>query len=187
MKKKVFLDLDDTVFDTSLNLRNNLKGYLESGVIESIWDKRFFMERPTISGAFRDAYDIYHECMYDWNKIPVKQGALEGVSELIGMCDLCICSEYYSDFERLSKLEVVGKLWGPEGYSSVYVNGRYLRKYCIDMSGTILVDDNKTILVNSNADVKICFYNKETTEDYKGIICYDWDSLVDTVRRVCLD
>ena len=48
----------------------------------------------------------------------------------------------------------------------------------VDMSGAVLIDDEKRYLDSSNAKMKICFGEKyEWNECWKGIRCFNWAEL----------
>ena len=74
------------------------------------------------------------------------------------------------------------EIWIKDNLPSTKFIGKKKKKHKdkshVDMSGAVLIDDEKRYLDSSNAKMKICFGEKyEWNECWKGIRCFNWAEL----------
>ena len=164
-KKKLFLDIDDTVLNTEKYIRE---------VVGGTWadfDGLLYEEYESMSA---EEYARVLQVISDYSKIPFIEGAEEGIMLLKMDYDLVFCSSYFLDIERDAK-----KVWADKlGIPVILCKG--FTKCNVDMSGGYLIDDNTDNLDMVNADRKICFYKKYHCFNLDGKeIFYNWYDLVD--------
>lgn len=138
MKAKLYLDIDDTLFDTENKLREVLGGRFKHE--PDIYD--------SMSGLTDEEAMKVLNLLSDYSKIPMIEGAYEGLKYLKGKYEVTLCSEYMTPSESQAKNKLAKDFGLPIilcGYGS-----RYNRKIEVNMEGIILVDDYDFNIVNSN-------------------------------------
>lgn len=169
-RKTLFLDIDDTLKDTERYIRRLM---FCNGI-----------KTPSIGTVYRwintDKDLFILEVMSNYNVIPYRLGARDGINLLSTEYNIVLCSGYYYEEERRSKESFANSI-GKELILCDMNKG--FTKSSVDMSGGILVDDNSEILLTSNADVKFEMYNKYvfelTAERDERTTLVDWFSLVE--------
>lgn len=165
-KRKLFLDLDDTFFDTENYLRKVLGGkwLYHEGLIYEAYENMEFNELFKCLEAFMD-----------YRRVPLKAGAREGLEEIKNIYDVIFCSSYHLEPEKKAKEDIAKVL----GIPILLCGGDKWDKSHIDMSGGVFVDDNTRLLKLSNAKDKVCFYKKYNFKGkFDGCIVFDWEELV---------
>ncbi len=169
-KTKLYLDVDDVVFDTS----GYLKFKLGLPVIENIYAKLDYTDEKVIDLLSR------------YDKMPLNQGFRGGVQELEDLYDLFFFSEFTFWDERVSKSDELHSL-APRT-RQILIDKRLSRKYNIDLSTVILVDSNPEVLKMSNARIKIFFKNKVYAHDaFTGLKASNWEGLLHILREEVLN
>ena len=148
----LYLDLDDVVFDTTDYLEAEL-GWVK-GSAGTVYDS--FVERDDL-GSMSD--------MLDYTKIPLKMSVSQ-IELLNSIFSIVFCTEYCQEKEWVRKQFIVRKLFDIDRI--IGINRTIKRKYSLDLSDGILVDDNFGLLQKCNAKYKIWYTPIE--EERQGII-----------------
>lgn len=162
-KRRLYLDIDDTVVNTNKHIKNMLGSkWQKDGLIYCEYDNMNAIEFAKVKGVFSD-----------YSKIPFIEGAEEGLNILRNHYDLVFCSSYY-----LEGIEDKAKeRWAKElGIPLILCKG--MSKGDIDMSGAIIVDDNPRNILRTNAGEKVLFYNEDFYESVGGVLVFSWFALV---------
>lgn len=174
-KVKLFLDLDDTVKDTERYIRR----VLASNGIDSCGAGSIY--NYINSGTVEDS--LIRECLYDWNVIPFKDCALNGIKLLQTEYDVIFCTAYTFNKEAQMKKALAKSL----GCEIILCDDGNRYKDKVDMSGGIFVDDRADILIRSNADIKFELYSPYYFDGYAErddrTLIVDWYSLVDILMN----
>lgn len=167
-KVDLYLDLDDTVFDTENFLRKKLGGsWLQyEGLLYEAYEEMDFSELVKVLSVFKD-----------YRKIPLVNGAKEGLNILKDYYNIIFCSSYHLDPEKKSKQMIADLM----GFDLILCGGDDWDKSHIDMSKGVFVDDNTRLLNKSNASKKVCFYKRfNMVEEFKdGKIVFSWAELLE--------
>ena len=172
---KLYLDVDDTLLDTEGYIKSVLGGkwLREDRLIYSCYSQMQPEEMSKVITAFSD-----------YTKIPFKSGAKEGLEALKKNFDVVLCSSYVHNCEYEAKKVLAEKL----GLPIILCGGANWDKSHINMSGSVFVDNNTRLLNLSNADKKVCFYQRGNMvqEFTDGAIVFDWFELMDELLTNCL-
>jgi len=165
-KRKLYLDIDDTVLDTENYVKKVLGGKWSN------LDSSIYLEYGNMSeyelDKIKDVFSNYYE-------IPYISGAEEGISELQEEFDVVFCSTYWNDYEKRSK-----QIWADLlGIRAILCEG--YTKGNVDMSDAVFVDDGTRNLNSSNAAMKVCFFQKNNSLEIRGgtYVVYNWEGLLD--------
>lgn len=165
MKKRLYLDLDDVVYNTENYIRKVLGGewLFYDNLLYCEYDNMSYHEINSVASIFTN-----------YNSIPLIDGASEGIEKLKSRYSIIFCSTSQSVFERIAK-ERIAKLWG----LPIIICGE--SKSHIDMEGCIFVDNRGDHLDSSNAETKVLFYKEYcSTSSLKDTkVVYKWEELVD--------
>lgn len=165
---KLFLDVDDTIFDTKGYIRELLGGewLTDSRIIYSCYEDMTFRELNKVITVFSN-----------YNKVPFKIGAYDGLNILKSKYDVVLCSSYKYSCEYKAKEAIAKRLNTP----IILCGGKNWDKSHIDMSDSVFVDNNTRILNLSNASRKVCFYQQgNLVEEFRdGDIVFNWSELLD--------
>lgn len=176
---KLFLDLDDTVKDTERYIR---KVFASNGLQ---YDAPGSIYRYINSGTVEDS--LIRECFYDWNVIPFKDCALNGIKLLQTEYDVIFCTTYTFNKEAQMKKSLAKTL----GCDIILCGDGNRYKDKVDMSGGIFVDDRADILLRSNADIKFELYSPYYFDGYAErddkTLIVDWYSLIDILMNKGID
>lgn len=176
MKKKLFIDLDDVTFETSLYVRDKCK---EEGI---------FVEDDCCVYQ-KVSKNFLKECLSNYFKIPFRKDFLKYFKKLDKIYDIYILSEYYFDEECNAKFERVKEFIDSD--KILLVDARKERKFEKDLSDGILIDDNLIILDKVNSEDKICFWCETTSPwDYEGNVIehnykplYSWKEIYEELVK----
>ena len=140
-RRTIYLDLDDTVFNTSY--------FLEQAT-------GWVVEHPkTIYDVFAETSDFFNmSAMLEYSKIPLNI-SVEDIKSLEEKYKVVVCTEYYTVTEIERKVSIMRDIFQIKDV--IGIDRCYNRKYNLDLSDGILIDDTLEILVKSNAMVKIWF------------------------------
>lgn len=156
--KKVYLDIDDTLYDTY--------NYLRSLVVMSFGTD--YIKDKNIYEMMEEDEEVKKLCMNvlsDYSKIPTKAYVKDFIRLLSGKYDVVLCSMYVFDCEREAKEKLAKKL----GVESILVKyDKNIGKSNIDMSDGIFVDDSIKLLNSSNANRKILVGSKPKDNSWSG-------------------
>ena len=172
-KQIIYLDLDDTVKDSEKYIRR----YMKLNGFPS----------PRSGSVYKLIYTNWGEVVTDifdnWDVIPFKPGALDGISLLSTEYEVVFCSGYHSEREYECKLNFASTM----GKEIILCGRDQWDKSHVDMRGGIFVDDRTDILYLSNADRKFEMYNPYTFNLYDKRDCkttvVDWFSLTDILME----
>lgn len=156
--KKVYLDIDDTLYDTY--------SYLGSLVMLSLGSS--YISGKNIYELMVNDENVKNLCMHvlsDYSKIPTRAYASDLVKLLKGKYEVVLCSMYVFECERIAKEKLASKL-GVECILVPY--DKNTGKSAIDMSDGIFVDDSIKLLNTSNAQRKILIGSKPTDGSWSG-------------------
>lgn len=174
-KRKLYLDIDDTVLDTENFIRMVLGG-------------RWLDHKGLVYGEYRnmssDELLKVYRVFNDYSSIPFIVGAEDGLRILATEYDIVFCSSYYTDVEKRSKEEWANSL----GIPIILCKG--FTKSNINMDEAVLVDNDTRNLNDSNASKKVCLYHKYSFDEFDGgDVVFNWFDLVDRLcpkRNDCL-
>lgn len=171
-KDTIYLDLDDTVKDTERYIRRVLQtnGVDTSGYVGSIYP---LVSTDTFAGS------LVCECLKEWDAIPFKSCALNGLKLLKTEYNIVFCSAYTFGKEAELKEAFAKKM-----RCDIILCGEENRfKDNVDMSDSIFIDDRSDILIRSNAKVKYEILNPYFFDIYAErddrTLLVDWYYLVD--------
>ena len=133
---KLYIDLDDTVKDTSRYINK---------VIDS--NKVSLGRVNSLYSIVADDFFI-KESLCNWDVIPFCQGALNSLKLLETEHEIVFCSQYLFAEEAKRKQEFASSL-GKSLYLFPRTQG--VDKDSLDMSDGVLIDDNLDVLLKSNA------------------------------------
>lgn len=143
--RKLFIDLDDVVLDTSLSLKR-IKDYIE-------------INRDDLGISEEDnMVDVSVMFLLDnYNRVPIKDGFLPIFDILKERYEIVFVSMYISEKEYAYKSFIARKLGVDIKLLSV---SDYSDKSSIDMDGGVLIDDTLSMLTSSSATKKVLFTSK---------------------------
>lgn len=161
-KVKLFLDIDDVIFNTESYISSILRkqGITTSCSYEYLSDNNMGM---------------LNELLSDYSKIPTITGSIDGVKMLKTEYDVCLLSYVTFPSEYLEKLKIA-KLLGVELYAC---HGDDYLKSSVSTEGSIRVDDKSDILNANKSFRNICFYKKCFFNGFTGEVVFDWYELLD--------
>ena len=162
---KLYLDLDDTVFNTTEYLEEILS-----------WDKNqtgSVYDRFVVSGDF-----VSMSGMLNYYEIPLKIKKSE-IDLLKEKHKVVICSEYCTEGEFLLKKKVCKDILGVDDIIGVY--RLESRKYTLDLSDGILIDDNIEILHKCNAFKKFWYADDIVLSNIRSDIVLNPEEMRDIV------
>ena len=164
---RLYLDLDDVVFDTTRYLEELLG-----------WTKG---SKGTVYDSFVESNDLCSmSSMLEYTKIPLKL-TISQIDLLKDMFEVVICTEYYTTREIQQKKQVVQDLFGIS--QIIGVDRNKTRKYLIDFGENILVDDTLDIIRRCNAKHKIWVSEKEILEVGISVV-KDFNGLYKELERI---
>lgn len=158
---KLYLDFDDVVMDTTRYLMR---------MLGETNPNRFW-------GIYGNDPRVVTELSENYKKIPIKKNALNGLRIVEKFADITFVSEYYYPGEARDK-RILSKGFCRHS-DIILVNANESRKYKLDLSKGMLIDDNSKILCMSNAGMKILFYNPANyITRFDGLRVEDWKGLI---------
>lgn len=183
-KRRLILDADDTVMDTTRTIvalyNEDFRAYSDWRYIypEEIgtWD---FKELSCASSEYLSTYFNQPRFFQTWC---VNRGFREAAKKLINDYDISICSLGYSPNLRL-KEEYFAKYCPEFDFIGVNIE-KYQDKSHIDMAGAIFIDDVSKNLFTSNAKTKILFGPKRPwNENWDGLRAYTWQEVMNLLQK----
>lgn len=167
MKTKLFLDLDDTVFDTENYIKSKLGGKWVNydGLIYTATENMSYKEKCIVKYMLTNYEDT-----------PMMYRAKESIEILKEKFDIILCTSCSYENEKYAKYKIANKL----GLPIILCSGDNWDKSKVDMSNGVFVENNTRILNKSNASRKICFYqrNNYVEELVYGDVVYNWYELL---------
>lgn len=175
---RIYVDLDDTVKDTQKYAR-------------LMWRSQKGTEYP-------EGRSIYNEILYgdtdfmkgilvDYESIPFKEGALDGIRLLkYSGYDVVLHSAYSYFGEAVAKRWLADKL-----DCDLVLRMNTDEDLPVDMSGSLFVDDRSDVLIKSNADKKYemfdpWYFDIRAERDDRTEIVGNWSDLCDRLIGVKL-
>ena len=188
--KKVYIDLDNTVFDTLdtiLYLYNEeFKHYdgfqeieydkvrtydcsecnlLTKECLNGYFNRSNFYENSHVEAYFWNVLDLIKE--KNWRPVFVTIGSPQNIAaKKVWFKDWIICNHYDASFIGLVDVK---------------------DKSSVDMSDGIMIDDNIDMLNSSNAPIKICFGEYGWNENWNGIRLKDWKTAYKAFKNTGVD
>lgn len=180
MKRKLFIDFDAT-------LANSLKAYCEAYNV---------LYKNHKDWKFADWHNTYRWDLKDVAPLVENVNEIFGHKEFFNHCDF-YNSNTYEVLERLSNFyEIIiasigipsnlawKSLWLEENipfireYVLICNSGCTMNKSIINMQDSIFIDDVRSNLDSSNAQIKICFgVTREWNVTWNGFWCQSWDGV----------
>lgn len=161
-KVKLFLDIDDVIFDTESYISSVLR---KSGIVT---DSSYLY-------LFDNDRGMLNDFLSDYSKIPMITGSYDGIKMLKTEYDVCLLSYITFVNEYYEKVKVAKKL----GLELFACTGEDYLKSSVDTSNGIRIDDRVDILNANNSKRSICFYKKCHFDEFGGEIVFDWYELLD--------
>lgn len=177
--QKLFMDLDDTYFDTERYLEKLLNNV---GLPTPLPGEGNIYALSTIS----EYKDIILEAMSDYSYIPKKEGADLALELLSTEYEVIFCSSYTYENEYKAKKSFANRV----NKDIILCTGDKFDKSHVDMRDSIFIENDPSILDVSSAKVKIQMCNQDMlkgiTFDYKNIDLYatNWSEIVDYLMEV---
>ena len=188
--KKVYIDLDNTVFDTLdtiLYLYNeefkyydgfqeigydNVRTYdcsecnlLTKECLNGYFNRSNFYEGSHVETYFWNVLDLIKE--KNWRPVFVTIGSPQNIAaKKAWFKDWVIYNHFDADFIGLVDVK---------------------DKSSVDMSDGIMIDDNVDMLNSSNAPIKICFGEYGWNENWKGLRVKDWKTAYKAFKNTDVD
>ncbi len=178
--KKIFLDFDGTIVNSIKafctvynNVFNEEKGYKPAD-----WSKvdkwNFEDECPLATHYVEEIFKSYG--FFDVLDV-INDNTIEVLDKLKERFEVIVCT--IGSPENISrKSRWIENNLGIKDMILLSKSDVVMDKSIVDMSNGVIVDDHQNNLLNSDADVKICFGEvKEWNEEWNGLRAKDWTEL----------
>lgn len=167
-KSTCYVDIDDTLLDTTTCLLNTIRGHMLPVTPDKLYG---YMTQDNMYGT------LIRERMSNYLSIPFMSGAETALNLLMSEYNVVLYSGFHLECEKIAKKRFANHM----GLPIVQVFGRF--KGNLDMQGSIYIDNDPEVMLKSNADVKYeifdaNFPNFFNERDDRTVVC-DWFSLID--------
>lgn len=179
--KKIYIDMDDTYFDTEEYIRK----LFDANGVKYDKNKTIFNQDIDIVGK-----DLLEMVFSDYSCIPKKTGVEECIELLESEYEIIFTSCYSSEEEKLAKEKYADSI----GKKILLCEGLF--KQDLDLHDGIVVDDRPLNLLYSGCDSsnQYLMYNPYMNQvdlkalvDFKGTIIFSLHDLCDRVMEVNVD
>ena len=175
MKKKLFVDFDGVLSNTIKTIcmlyDDDFQYYRDYKKVD--WSEIETWNFTELNCANREYIDKYFNQPRFFRNIECMPWAKETMNKLSGLYDITIVSMGY-------RPNLIGKQkWVNDNFPDCEFIGVNFKEHNdkghIDMSDSIFIDDSANNLMNSNAELKICFGDEyEWNKNWNGIRCANW-------------
>ena len=188
MVKKLFIDFDNTIFNTIkavASLYNEDYRSYDGFKPVNWWDIHTWDFKECCLANREDIHRYFKQPRF-FDALEYMDYALEVIQELSKKYDITIISKGSKE-----NLREKGNFIMEETILSCMCKfigvdyNIYEDKSHIDMSGGIFIDDEQKNLETSNADIKICFGERYPwNANFQGIRCHNWIDVIKTITAI---
>ena len=199
MKKRVFIDYDNTMVDTTTAIYDTvwqIYGRSLQGVPKptakdiNVYGVETWLKQQGLDKKINlsTLYTLFGSPVF-FEKLKPYKGAQEMVSTLISYGYEVVITTHTHEAVLIDKIAHINKYF-PDVKIQPILNQYFKYKDIIDMSGCVFIDDRADILDESNATFKICFIANNVTMDindyWRGLTLTKWEpQAIKTICKLC--